>query len=608
MLNTFRNVTFIKAMMWIVAAAFVGLIVLEWGADISGRRVGPAGDTVGVINGREISHKQFDTILRNAYLRAKAENAIDPELGPLVRQTWDQLVTEVLIVQQMQAHNITVSDREVDFVNRTQPIAEVQNIPDFQTDGKFDPAKYARFLDDPGTYSNPQVKQFVLSAESAVRRALRFQKLQELVTSAVKVTSAEVREAYVNQYEKVRVAYAGVETSAFPDSLALVSESEVRAYYDAHKDEYHQDAAVQASFVSFSKTPSARDSAETEAEIRRLLAQIRAGDDFGQLARNNSDDPGSAQKDGDLGFFGRGQMVKAFEDTAFSLDSGEISEPFRTQFGWHIVKVEDRKGAADSLRVHARHILLQTRARRNTLDSLRLQANVFLEHAEEFGFEGAVTEVDLVPQDTGFITAGGFFPLLRNRTSGLVNGFLAASPGEISPLYETDQGIYIFVLRAKRAAGPQPLDEVRGQIFVKLKGQKKVGLAAQWAAPVLDGVRGGSSLKEAAKAHGLRVVEPKPFSRNDFLPGIGGRNAFIGAAFRLQSGEMSDVVTTEGGAYILQVLERQPIDDSAFQAERQALTQRLLSQKRSQTVAIWLNNLKTDAEIVDSRHYFYTDF
>ncbi len=608
MLNTFRNVTFIKAMMWIVAAAFVGLIVLEWGADISGRRVGPAGDTVGVINGREISHKQFDTILRNAYLRAKAENAIDPELGPLVRQTWDQLVTEVLIVQQMQAHNITVSDREVDFVNRTQPIAEVQNIPDFQTDGKFDPAKYARFLDDPGTYSNPQGKQFVLSAESAVRRALRFQKLQELVISAVKVTSAEVREAYVNQYEKVRVAYAGVETSAFPDSLALVSESEVRAYYDAHKDEYHQDAAVQASFVSFSKTPSARDSAETEAEIRRLLAQIRAGDDFGQLARNNSDDPGSAQKDGDLGFFGRGQMVKAFEDTAFSLDSGEISEPFRTQFGWHIVKVEDRKGAADSLRVHARHILLQTRARRNTLDSLRLQANVFLEHAEEFGFEGAVTEVDLVPQDTGFITAGGFFPLLRNRTSGLVNSFLAASPGEISPLYETDQGIYIFVLRAKRAAGPQPIDEVRGQIFVKLKGQKKVGLAAQWAAPVLDGVRGGSSLKEAAKAHGLRVVEPKPFSRNDFLPGIGGRNAFIGAAFRLQSGEMSDMVTTEGGAYILQVLERQPIDDSAFQAERQALTQRLLSQKRSQTVAIWLNNLKTDAEIVDSRHYFYTDF
>ncbi len=608
MLNTFRNVTFIKAMMWIVAAAFVGLIVLEWGADMSGRRVGPTDDTVGVINGMKISYKQFDDILRNAYLRAKAENPVDPELGPLVRQTWDQLVTEVLITQQMEAHNITVSDREVDFVNRTQPVAEVQNIPDFQTDGKFDPAKYARFLDDPGTYSNPQVKQFVLSAESAVRRALRFQKLQELVANAVKITSAEVREAYVGQHEKVRVAYAGVETSAFPDSLALVSEDEVRAYYDAHRDEYHQDAAVQASFVSFSKTPSARDSAETEAEIRRLLDQIRAGDDFGELARNNSDDPGSAQKDGDLGFFGRGQMVKAFEDTAFSLAPGEVSEPFRTRFGWHIVKVEDRKGAADSLRVHARHILLQTHARRNTLDSLRLQANVFLEHAQEFGFDSAVTGLGGVPQNTGFITAGGFFPLLSNRTSGLVNSFLAASPGEISPRYETDQGIYIFVLRAKRAAGPQPLDEVRDQIFTKLKGQKKVGLAVQRVAPVLTGVRGGSSLQEAAAAHGLRVVAPQPFSQNDFLPGIGGRNAFIGAAFRLQSGEISDVVTTEGGAYILQVLERQPIDESAFQGGRQALAQRLLSQKRRRTVAIWLDNLKTDAEIVDNRHYFYSDF
>ncbi len=608
MLSTFRSAVFVKIMMIIVAVAFIALMVLDWGADISGRKSGPVGDTVGIINGEKIAHKQFDNILRNAYLREKEANTADPDLGRLIRQSWDQLVTEILVSQQIEKYNITISDREVDFINRNQPVEWVQSQEIFQTDGKFDPAKYARFLDDPGTYSTPQGKQFVLGAESAIRQGLRFQKLQELVAGAVKVTSAEVREAYVNENEKVRVAYAGVEASTFSDSLADVPETDIQVYYDAHKEEFQQDAAVQASFAAFPKTATARDSMEIEDEIRQLLTETRAGGDFGQLARNNSDDPGSAQRDGDLGFFGRGQMVKAFEDTAFSLEPGAVSEPFRTRFGWHIVKVEERKGASDSLQVHARHILLQVRAGRNTLDSLRLDAEEFLERAEEIGFDAAATEKGLTPQDAGFITAGSFFPLLGNRTSGLVRAFMEASPGEVSTSYDTDQGIYIFVLRAKRSAGSRPLEEVRGRIFTKLKGQKKMALAAQRIAPVLAEVRGGKPLKEMAEAHGLGYVETQPFSRTDFVPVVGGRNAFTGAAFRLKPEEISKVVTTDRGAYILKILEQQPIDESEFQTENQTLAQRLLSRKRNETVAIWLDNLKAEAEITDSRHHFYPNF
>lgn len=609
MLNTLRNVTFIKAMMWIVAGAFVGLIVFEWGADFSGRSAGgPVGDTVGIVNGQKVSHRMFDQALRNAYQQAKGEDNADPDLAPLIRQTWDQIVAQILFAQQIEKYNLTVSDTEINFINRNQPAEWVRSQEFFQTDGQFDPAKYARFLDDPSTYSNPQMKQFVLGAEEAARQALLNQKLQEMVAGGVRVTSSEVRTAYVRQHEKVRVAYAGVEAFAVPDSLVSVSDEEVRAYYEAHGDEFHQDAAVQVAFVSFPKTPSAQDSADTETEIRDFLAEIRDGADFADLASNHSDDPGSARQGGDLGFFGRGQMVKAFEDTAFALEPGQVSNPFRTRFGWHILKVEERKGKGDSLRVRARHILLRITPGRNTLDSLRVAAEEFLDLAEEAGFTAAATEQNLRVDTSGFITAGGFFPLLGNQTAGLVNAFLNASPGRVSPTYETDDGIYIFELVAKRDAGPQPLEEVHGRILAKLKTRKKVDLAAQRLTPVLADARSGKPLKEAAQAHGVRYEETKLFSRTDVLPGVGGRNAFIGTAFRLQPEAVSDIVKTERGAYVLKVLEKQPIDESGFQAAQPELTRQLLTQKRNEVFIAWFTDLREKAEIEDNRHLFYSNF
>ena len=606
MLKNLRNVVLIKAMMWIVAISFVALMVFDWGA--GGMTCAGPGDTVGVINGQKISHQQFVEALRDASRQAKARNNAEPEEGQLIRRIWDQMVAQILYAQQIEKHEIAVSDAEVNFINRNQPVEWVQNQEVFQTDGKFDPDKYGRFLDDPGTYANPERKQFVLSAEYAVRQAVLISKLQEMVAGGVRVTSSEVREAYLRQKEKVRVAYAAVEAYSIADSLVSVSDDRIRAYYEDHPDEFHREAAVNASYVAFEKKPSAADEASAEDEIRRLLAEVRAGGDFASVAESNSEDPGSAERGGDLGFFGRGRMVKPFEDAAFALNPGDISEPVRTQFGWHVLKVEERKGEGDGLQVRARHILLKIRPGRDTLDSLRLEAERFQEQAEESDFLAAVADQSLQAKDTGFITAGGFFPMLGNRTSGLVNSFLNASPGRISPVYETEQGIYVFTLVARREAGPQPLDEVYDRISTKLKTAEKVKIASARVQPLLADVRSGQSLAQAARNRNARFAESKLFGRDDFVQGVGRRNAFTGTAFRLEAGTTSNVVATDRGAYVLQVLEKKSIDETEFESDGPELVQRLRSEKQNEVLAAWFSDLKKQAEIIDNRHLFYSNF
>jgi peptidyl-prolyl cis-trans isomerase D len=607
MLSHMRSATFIKAMMIIVSVAFVGLMVFDWGADISGRGPVASGDTVGLINGEKITHQRFESELRFDFQQAKNNGQQEPDLGQVIGKTWERILSQTLVAQQLEKYQIQVSDNEVNHFNRTQPAEFIQSQGFFQSDSTFDIGKYHQFLDNPGTYTDPQMKQFVLAAEDNARRQLLSRKLETRVAGSVKVTLAEIRRAYLDRNEKVAVAYVGMEVSSIPDSLTLVGDAEIQAYYDTHRDDFQQEAAIQAAFVTLEKKPTARDEADIEKEINRVLEEAKGDEDFSELARIYSDGP-SGPRGGDLGFFGKGRMVKPFEDAAFALEPGQISAPIRTQFGWHLIKVEEKKGSGDSLQVHARHILIEVKPGRDTLDSLRLVAQDFQAKAQEIGFDAAINETGLQTQDTDFITAGSFFPLLGNSTSGLVNTFLAGSPGDISNVYEKEQGLYVFGLRETRAKGPQPVDEAENQIVSKIKQSKKVKVSSDRLVEVLGHLKVGKSLEETAKFFKLTVKKPDAFTRVGFVPGVGSRNAFVGAAFRLAEDQTSDIITTDRGAYILQVLQKTPIDEEKLAEGRDALSQQVLSQKRQEVIASWFSDLRENAMIEDNRHIFYSEY
>ena len=595
--------------MWIVAAAFVGWMALDLGADITSRRGGAGGrNTIGVINGQEISFVEFRRALQQAYSMQKEQTRQEPDYADLVRRMWDEVfVAQTLLFQQIEDYGIAVSDREVDYQNRTSPPQIVQQQQAFQTDGVFDLQKYLQFLDDPRTYENAASRQSILMIENAIREELLRQKLYDRITGWVMVSDAEARQDYLERSDKVKVQYITVPNRAIPDSLVPVSDDEIAQYYAGHPDEFGQDSQVRCDYVTFEITPSAADSLAVEEEISDLLVQARAGEDFAALAQEYSEDPGSASRGGDLGLFGRGRMVAEFDSVAFSLEVGTISEPVPTQFGWHIIKVEERTDEDGEEKARARHILLKVEPSRETLEELSAAVEQFYEAVTKSGedYRALVEREGLEVKDTGFFSDGTFVPGI-GPAQAMVRLAFEGKVGKVLRPYRNDRGYHILRVAEKKGEGLRPLEEVNDRISQTLAQDKRKALVVERLSKVAATIAAGTDFEQAATADSLEVQEPEPFSRTDYVPGVGSRNRFAAVAFGLSEGEVSEVVETDRAAYLIHLVEKQPADDAQFVTEKESLQDRLLQQKKGEVWNEWFAAIRDHAEIKDNRHLFYT--
>ena len=192
---------------WFFILAFVALIVVEWGADWSSSSQATSSN-VGVVNGREISHRQFQEALRvSAQQQTRQQNGQRADDASLVREVWDSIVRDILVSQEIARLEIDVSDKELDYYTRTQPPPAVQAIEAFQTDGQFDMAKYNAFLNDPSTYADANNKAFVLQVERMLHSQLLNYKLQRMLMETVQVSPAAVKQHYTERNEKVEIEY-----------------------------------------------------------------------------------------------------------------------------------------------------------------------------------------------------------------------------------------------------------------------------------------------------------------------------------------------------------------------------------------------------------------
>ena len=593
--------------LWFVIFAFIGLIVVEWGADYSGAGANDAGDAVGVVNGETISLQEFQDALRRLARQVPQEQRADQAL--FVRQVWDYYVREIILTQEYERLGFEVTDGEIASYTRNQPPQAVREFEVFQTDGAFDMDKYAQFIGNPANLSDPNNQALVLWIESTIERQLLDYRLRRMLRGTAQVSPNEARQHFAEANEKVRVECAFAPSDA-PDDEIEVAAEDVAAYYQENAADYEHPDQVKLEYAYFPKVPSAADSLEIKEEISRLRQEIEAGKDFAELAGVVSDDEGSAAQGGDLGFFARGQMVAPFEEAAFALAPGELSEPVQTRYGWHLIKVEERLEESGGEKVHARHILLRHQPSRTTEDSLRRRAEEFQEQAAAEGFAAARAASGTEATATNFLRQSQAVPGISANTTWLVNWFFEQELGAVSQVIEDDLGLWVAQLVAKRPAGTVPLDELKDQLEPLVRAHKKAARAAARLEAVRREVEAGATLAQAAQNAGLELYAPEAFARTESVAGLGRGNAVIGAAFRLEEGQLSEVIeVAEGGkrgAYLLRLLEKTPVAEEQFAAQREQVVAQLQAQYAQEAVQNWFAHLYETAEIEDNRHRFFT--
>jgi len=590
------------SVMWFVILAFVGLIVLEWGADFGGGSQVASGDAIGVINGEEISLRFFQSALQNVARQTSREERADE--GKLIREVWDQLVGEALMRQELSRLGISVSDKELAYYTRVAPPEAVQQMEVFQVEGEFDAGVYNQFLNDRSTYSDPNSKTFVLQLEQLQRNQLLNYRLRQTFMESIQVTPDEVRQHYAQNTEKVNVEYVFSPATGIADSSIVVSNAEVEQYYSQHAEDYFHRDQIKLAYVLFPRAPTSADSARVLADIQSFKDDIEGGADFGQMAAAVSDDQGSAADAGDLGVFGRGAMVKPFEEVAFNLPIGQVSEPVRTQFGLHLIKVEDRVQEDGEDKISARHILLKYKASPDTEEAVFERATAFAALATERGFDTAAQIEGMQVRTPGYIGRAGVIPGIGSGTTWVVNQFFDSQPGTVSSVGSVENGYWVAHALEYQTEGVSPLEEVRRRVEQKVRQQKKADVAGALLKGIREQVLGGTNLNEASRSADLEVVATEPFSRSDYVPEVGRGNRFVGEAFRLQRGALSEVITTHLGAYLMRLADKQEVDESLFIAERPAVEQTLLQQRQAEALQLWLVNMYESADIVDNRHLF----
>lgn len=511
-------------------------------------------------------------------------------------QAYDQLVADALLRQEYRRRGITVSDDEILQAARYSPPPQLMQSPDLQTEGQFDPAKYQRFL------SSPLAKQqgLLYQLEQYYRTEIPKEKLFDQIASDVYVSDEQLWRRYQDTHDSAQVTFVAFEPERIPDSAVRVSDDEVRAYYDTHKNLFERSGTAKVSILIIPRIVTGADSAAVRAHALALRSKILGGEKFDDVARAESADSGSAVNGGDLGKGSKGRFVAPFETAAYALKPGEISQPVLTQFGYHLIRVDSRKG--DTLSVH--HILLPiqqgdsaaSRTDRRADSLARIAAST--DQPAKFDSAARALHIPVlkanVIEGNPLTVNGQFIPSVGPWA------FQGAVPGETSELFDAEDGYYLARLDSVTHGGTLSLDDAKRDIRTYLLRQKKIDALMPQATNYAK-VASASSLEQAAKLMGLTVITPKPFTRVTGAPELAQAPEAVGAAFALPLRLVSAPIRSTGGVVVERVDSRTPASRPAFEAQKDQLRGQAVQQLRQQRVREFLNNLRAVAKIDDRR-------
>jgi len=611
---------------WLTRAVVIGLIGVFafWGVGTGMfNRLKP----VATVNGHQILTKDVDQEAQQ--LRRRLEQIYGPDAAAALarynvrEQALEQLVDQQLVLDEAKRLGLGISDAALEQTIEAQTA--------FQVDGHFDLAIYQTALRG----ENMRPSDF----ESEVRLEMLQQLMQRMVAQTVEISDTEMRQIYDQINLKLAMAYVEISYKDF-ESASVPTDKQIADFFQAHREQFREPERVAFDFIRYDPDKLAakvnpsdkeiqnyynrqRDSGLTHPEQVRarhiliavapdatpaqkaaakakaddLLKQIRAGADFAKLAKQFSDDPGTRNSGGDLGYFGQSEMVKPFADAAFTMKAGETTV-VQTQFGYHVIQVEDHKLA---------HVDTLEEARPQIIEALRHRAGAEQAHqAIDQDLAAALSGKGLqeMADKRGLDLVKTPLLAVSDRTPEITDPQLVQEAFKLSPndvrVITGHDAQYIVKLVERQPSYLPKLTDIEPKVRAALVRQMAEAKALEHATAFLKQIKDPAGFGAAASAAKLAVHTTGDFSRADStIPGIGEFHEAVQEASLLPGTPalINRPLTLDGNAYVFEVTGRMPPSDDQWKAAKAAFKDQLLKQRQAQAWESFVQELRARAQI-----------
>jgi peptidyl-prolyl cis-trans isomerase D len=615
--------TTIKILFWIIIAVFV-----LWGV---GTFTGSDTLYAASVNGQAIQPKEVRRAaqqLERFYRQLYGEN-LTPELAKSLdfkSRALEQMINTTLLKQEARRLGFSVSDEEVR--------AAIESIQGLNVDGRFQREAYFRYLRLEGV--SPA------DFESEQRDRLLAQKLQELVVSSIREDEAGARAIYGFENEKVNLAFLRVKGVDLGRDINP-SDSEIAKYYEEHREDFREPERVAIEAVSYAPSDFQQSATVSDVEIAdeyaaqktsrytepeevharhilftippnadqkqrdeirsraaATLERLKKGEDFATVAKEVSEDNANKDKGGDLGFIRRGTADEAFENAAFALQPGQLSDVVETSAGLDIIKVDERKAAREKPLAEVRDEI----ARRLRADRAHAAArDAAFEDSEKANGGTSLAEI---AKARGLEVASPA-PFAESEEipgfSGardLAKSAFATPPGQVGPVVQAGDSLIVFRVREKIPTHVPELKEIRDKVIEAIRDEQGTAKARERAEALRKTVAEKKSIDEVAAAEKLTVEETGPFTRSgDYVPRIGSAPGLKKEAFALtkENPVCAQAYVLGNDAYVVALKEHDPADMSAFDAKKAEFVKRNADAQRQAALEALLKELKQRAKI-----------
>jgi len=583
-------------------------------------------EVVATVEGRDVTAGQFRRRFQTqiaAYQQAYGGNVNEQLLRQLgiENQILQQMVDEQAALAEAERQGIRVSDEEL--------AAQIFSIPAFQENGRFvGERRYEQIL---RSQRPPMSKG---EFEDNLRKSMLVDKFRAALTDWMSVTDDELAREFSERNEKVKLQLVTLTADKFRDKVT-VSDDEIAKYFESHKAEYRvgerrkvkyvlldleqqrakttvTPAEVQSNYnqnIQQYQTPEqvrashillkteGKDEAAVRKQAEDVLKQAKSGADFAELAKKYSEDEGSKANGGDLDYFSRGRMVPEFEAAAFSMEPGQISDLVKTQYGFHIIKVVDKKAASTRTLDEVRAQITDQLAFQKAQQAVASQARTLDEKINKPADMDAVAkENGLAVLESGFFTRDEPIPGIGGSPQVAAQAF-QLKDGDVSPAINSPRGPVFITVTGKQDPYVPKLEDVKDRVREDAIRARATELSRQRGAEIATKLRTAKDFAAAAKAEGLTVKDTELVARDSALPDVGVSPEVDRVAFSLPKGGVSDPIVTASGSVIVRVVDRDEVTPEELQSGKDAFRAQVLTERRGKFFSAYMTKAKEKMKI-----------